>query len=638
MDSRIGAPPLSVEREITGNAGPDRADRWNRLKTVFLAALDRPEEEREEYVASICGSDVTLAGEVRALLASEQAASSFCETPAYALLARECSAPEEATAPRLAPGVRLGPYEIVGFISAGGMGEVYRARHTILERIVALKRVATTAGDQSASRRLTREAQHASHLSHPNICRIHEIGEADGEPFIVMEFLEGTPLHRIVRDGVLRLDQVLGYGRQIADGLAHAHAHGIVHRDLKSSNVIVDRDERPVVLDFGLARRLPDEIGDASVESTVTKAGTLAGTLTHMAPEVLLGGRADVRSDLWSLGVLLYELATGELPFRGRTSYETTSAILEQSPRPIAARVPLALRLVIERCLQKSPEARYQSAVAVRDALEAIRRRRAWPLVGRLLISMRRRTLRTVAAALVLLAVLGTVGEQLYARMGPGLRPRISTLALLPLENATGDPRAAYLADGLTDALIEQLGTIGELRVISLASAARTASSGESLQRRAVELGVDAIVRGRLREASDRVTVDIQVVDPRRNRVLWSDTYERGARQVLALQADLITALASEVRLTVRTAARDRLAAVRAVNPDAYEAYLRGRYEWNVRTPRSLHVAIAHFRNSIELDATYAPAHAALADCYNQMGTLMVAVGSPKDYRPLARA
>jgi non-specific serine/threonine protein kinase len=629
MDDRIADPPRSVEPVVTGEAPPDGAERWSRVKTVFLAALDRPEEARDDFVASACGSDATLAAEVRSLLASEHAASSFCETPAGALLARDECAPEEAAPPRLAPGARLGRYEILDFISAGGMGEVYRARHTILDRIVALKTVAAAAGDQDARRRLIREAQHASHLSHPNICTVHEVGDADGEPFIVMEFVDGTSLHRIVRDGAPAPDLVLDYGRQIADALAHAHAHGIVHRDLKSSNVIIDRDGHPIVLDFGLARRLPDERGDASVESTVTKAGTLAGTLTHMAPEVLLGGRADARSDVWSLGVMLHELATGDLPFSGRTPYETTSAILEQPPRPITGRVPIALRLVIERCLQKSPAARYQSAADVRDALETIRRRRAWSLVGQLLISMRWRRLRTVAAAVVMIALLGIAAEQLYARVGPGSRPRISTIAVLPLENSTGDPRAAFYANGLTEGLVEQLGAVGELRVISL-----TAASAAS----AAELGADAIVRGRLRNVSDRVTVDIQLVDARRDRVLWSDTYERGARQVLALQADVITALASEVRITVRTAARDRLTAVRAVNPDAYEAYLRGRYEWNVRTPTSLRAAIAHFRSAIELDPTYAPAHAALADCYNQMGTLMVAVGSPKEYRPLARA
>ena len=614
----------------------DELDRWARVKSVFLAALECPEPERSGFVALACGEDAELRDEIASLLASEKAAASFCETPAAGVL----GAGEQTRArsvPQLEPGTRLGAYEICAFLSAGGMGEVYRARHTVLDRPVAIKTVNAKLAGPDAKRRLIREARHASNLSHPNICTIHEVGEAEGTPFIVMELVDGRPLSDILRATVPALDDALDYGMQVADALEHAHQHGIVHRDLKSSNIVVDRNGRPIVLDFGLAKRLPQDTGGEPGDSTVTGHGALAGTLSHMAPEVLLGGRADARSDVWSLGVLLYELTTGELPFTGRTPFETSSAILGEPPRPLPGRVPLAVRLVIQHCLVKEPGARYQRASEVRGALEAIRRRRAWPLIGRLLISARRRTLYVLGAAALLVLVSVSAGPRLRAYL-LGTPGGISTLAFLPLENATDDPDVDYYAAGLTDALMGQLGAAVDIRLISPASAARVARAAQTPAEVARSLGADAILVGRLRHASERIAVDIRLIEPSRGRVLWSDTYERSAQQILALQADVIRALAAEVRLTVRPAARDRLATVRAVTPEAYEAYLKGRYEWNKRTQASLQLAIAHFTEAIELDPTYAPAHAALADCYNQLGTVLVATGSPRVYRPRAAA
>lgn len=612
------------------------AESWARVKAVFLDALQYPEPERSAFVAQVCADDTALRDEVVSLLASERAATSFGETPAAGLLGAGALA-DPPSVPRLEPGARLGVYEVTGFLSAGGMGEVYRARHTVLDRQVAIKTLNAQVADPLAKRRLIREAQHAARLTHPNICTIYEVGNADGTPFIVMEFIDGRPLSDIVRTALPPLDDALACGMQVASALEHAHEHGIVHRDLKSSNIVVDGAGRPVVLDFGLAKRALQRADGAPAESTVTVQGALAGTLSHMAPEVLLGRQADARSDVWSLGVLLYELATGALPFHGRTAFETSDAILNDAPRPIGGRVPLAVRLVIERCLVKDPGARYQRAAEVRAALDAIRRRRAWPLVGRLLVSARRRTLYAVAATIAVGAPLLMGGTRLYERFGAATAP-ISTLALLPLENATGDPAAEYYADGLTDALIGQLGSLANVRVIARTSATRVGLTAATRAEAARQLGADAIVEGRLREASNRIAVDIRIIEPSRGRVIWSDTYERGAGQVLALQADVVRALAAGVRLSVRASARERLAVARAVNPEAYEAYLKGRYEWNRRTPESLRLAIAHFTRAIELDPTYAPPHAALADCYNQFGTLMVGTGSPHEFRPRAAA
>jgi serine/threonine-protein kinase len=617
--------------------GSDELERWGRVKAVFLAALERPDAERSAFVAQACAGDAALKAEIESLLATDEAAADFCETPAAGLLRAEL--PNGSESPqRLPAGSRLGAYEILAFIAAGGMGEVYRARHTLLGRQVAIKTVGAQISDDAARRRLIREAKHAAVLAHPNICAIYEVGEADGVPFIVMEYVDGRPLSEIVREGAPPLRVSLEFGIQIAGALEHAHQHGIVHRDLKSSNVVINAEGRPKVLDFGLARRLPGDAGGPSRESTVTAHDALAGTLSHMAPEVLRGERADARSDVWALGVLLYELATGELPFKGRTPFETSSAILGEPARPMNPRVPLALRLVIERCLVKDPGGRYQRARAVLDALDAIKRRRAWPLLGPLLISARRRTLYVAAAGLVLVPALGIVGGRLRAEFEAGFVRRVSTLALLPVENATGDPSADYYADGITDALIAQLGAATDVRVLSRASTARIARSAKTVTELGAQLGADAVVQGALRRASERIAIDVRLVRPSDGSTLWSESYERNARDVLALEADVVRALAAAIQLALRPAARERLATVRAVSPDVYEAYLKGRYEWNKRTPTSLQLAIEYFTRAVELDPTYAPAHAALADCFNLLGTVNVGTGSPQEFRPRAAA
>jgi len=447
----------------------------------------------------------------------------------------------------------------------------------------------------------------------------------------------GRTLSEVVHELKPVLDDALAYGIQVASALQHAHERGIVHRDLKSSNVMVEASGRAIVLDFGVARRLPGGDDSASRESTVTQLGALAGTLSHMAPEVLLGREADVHADIWALGILLYELVTGALPFRGHTPYETTSAILGEPIRPMGRRVPFALRLVIERCLMKRPEARYRSAGDVAAALDAIRRRRSWPLLGPLLVSARRPTLIAIAAMGIGAAGLLCAAAAIRDRL-PLLGGAVSALALLPLTNVTGDPAEEYYADGVTDALIAQLGAATDVRITSPASAAAVARSAGSPAEIARRLGAAAIVQGSLRRHADSVTIDLQLVRPRDGRVLWSQAFARPAREVLALQADVVRALALEVRLAVRPDAGERLATVRGVAPEVYEEYLKGRYEWNQRTNASLDRAIAHFTRAVELDPTYAPAHAALADCYSQQATVMVGRGSPRTYRPRATA
>ena len=604
-------------------------DKWEHVKAVFLAALDVADAQRPAFVRTACAGDEQVELEVLSLLERDRLADHFCETPAANLLGTTDAG--DAGTVRLAPGTRLGPYELTGFIGAGGMGQVYRARDTRLGREVAIKTVAADAPQLGAARRLVKEARHISSLEHPNICTVYEIGECDGIPYIAMKLVEGRTLSELQRDAT-PLPDAIRYGMQVADALHHAHGRGIVHRDLKSSNVIVDRAGQAIVLDFGLAARLPqaDELSDSL---TASHHGP-AGTLTHMAPEVLLGGRGDARSDIWSLGVLLYHLIGGRLPFGGRTAFETSSAILGERPAPLDRRIPLALRLVIERCLARNPDERYQRVVDVRNALHGILAQRGWRVAMRLMRPTRRRITQTAAA--VMIAALALFASRFAIRQAAAVPPSFGTIAVLPLENASGDPGEDFYASGVTDALIAQLGGAGDVRVISRTSAIHARATHEGTKEIGRQLGAEAILRGTFSRSADRVRLDLRLLDAAREKVLWSDTFDRHVRDILVLQADAVRGVATGVRAALRPGANERLTVVPAIRPDVYEAYLKGRYEWNRRTPESLAAAMAYFNQAIDLDPTYAPAHAALADCYSQLATVMVGTGSPREHRPRA--
>src|SRR5512137_2936696 len=315
----------------------------------------------------------------------------------------------------LAAGSRVGPYEVKALLGAGGMGQVWRAHDTRLERDVALKVLpAGSLGDESARARLIREARLASKLNHPHICTIYEVGESDGQMFIAMELVEGQPLSARVTDGPLPVEQILRYGQQMADALAHAHGRGVVHRDFKSANVVVTPDGQIKVLDFGLAKRLSDEqLADATTVSrhSLSAPGVVAGTLAYMAPEQLQGHPADARSDIWALGVVLYEMAAGTRPFQGQTGFELTGAILNKPVPAVPPSVPAPLAGVIDRCLAKEPGERYQQGSEVRAALEAVAAGQAsgtW-LTWRVVLHRRRRLLLGTAGGVLALAMVAAL-------------------------------------------------------------------------------------------------------------------------------------------------------------------------------------------------------------------------------------
>src|SRR6266850_848503 len=366
----------------------------------------------------------------------------------------------------LAPGVRLGPYEIVGLIGAGGMGVVYRARDTRLGRSVAIKIVEKLSDDSFARTRLLREAQHASALNHSNICTIYEIGEADGTPFIAMEFVEGTPLSEVIPSDGLPIEKVVRFGKQIADAVAHAHGKGIVHRDLKPSNIVITPQGLVKVLDFGLATRTWHEGAATAPTVQLTNPGTIAGTIAYMAPEVLQGKTADARSDIWALGIILHEMTTGGRPFNGRTEFELSSQILREAPPPLAAHVPAGLSATVARCLMKDAAERYQQAGEIRAALEASQSEvRVDAPVHRFAIR-RGRALTALGMVTVLVALL-------YFFSGRALA--ISSIAVVPFVNVGSNPDTEYLSDGIAESVINSLAQLPDeqLKVIALNSVLR---------------------------------------------------------------------------------------------------------------------------------------------------------------------
>jgi len=608
----------------------DPAEPWRLVQAAFSAAIDLSEPARAAYLASIV--DPTLREEVAALLASDQAAGSFIEHPAALMLGAQSTA--DGSVRRLSVGMRLGAYQITSSLGAGGMSEVYLARDTRLDRLVAIKVVRNDRDDARARARLLKEAQHASTLNHPHICTVHEVDEVDGLPFIVMEYVEGRALSELIREGLTPAD-VLRYGAQIAEGLAHAHGHGLIHRDLKGSNVVIAVDGRAKVLDFGLSKRLPAHAELTSSSSSLVENPTLAGTLSHMAPEALVGRSVDARSDVWALGVLLFEMASGDLPFKGETMFELSAAILNEPPRPLPPRVALGLRMVVERCLAKNPADRFTHAGDVRTALEALRSRAALPVISRLIVQRHWRMMgAAVLAALVIVVAVSTLGSWWSRFFSRG--PTVRTLAVLPLEDASSDRTDSYFVDGFTDGLIATLGQVTELRVISRGSAMKYRGTSKSSQEIARELKADALVQGSVRRTGDRVRLMLRLVDAPTGRVVWTEARERSARDVLALQADGVQAIAAGVRISLSDMLRGQIGTVRAVDPDVYEAYLKGRFYWNQRTTASLERAVGHFQTALDLDPTYAPAYTAMADCYNQLGTQMLGSGSPRQWRPLA--
>ena len=549
----------------------------------------------------------------------------------------------------LFPNARFGAYEVVARLGAGGMGEVWRARDPRLEREVALKVLpAVAVADQTARLRLEREARMAAKLNHPGICTIHEVGEAEGQAYIAMELVAGQSLADRLAAGRLPMEQAIRLGQQMADALSHAHEHGVVHRDFKAANVVVTPEGRAKVLDFGLAKPLRGEDLEAATtltQASLTEAGAIIGTLAYMAPEQLRGKPADARSDVWALGVVLYEMAAGKRPFAGETGFEVSSAILNQPPRALPAGVPPAVAAIIERCLAKEPSQRYQRAGEVRSALEAMltgSAPAAWPGWRATLVAYRWPVvLALVSSVLIVLASLdiGGVRSRLLGR-GNG---RSIRMAVLPFANLSGDPEQEYLSDGLTQEMIAQLGRLhpATLSVIARTSVLRYKDGKTPIAQIGRELDVEYVLEGSARREGNRVRISAELIHSGNQTQLWGDVFEREMSGILALQCEVAAKVAESLALRLLPAERERLASARPVNPEAHEAYLRGNQHWMQVTPENLDIAEKYFDLAIEKDPAYAPAFAGRAWVWlvrNQWGLTPPGVAGPRAKAAALRA
>ncbi len=535
---------------------------------------------------------------------------------------------------------RLGHYRLLERIGIGGMGEVYRARDERLDRDAAIKVLPLSIrGNLPACNRLLDEARSASQLNHAHICTIFEVGEESGVAFIAMEYIAGRPLSAIIQPDGLPTEQVLRYGTQIADALAHAHQRRIVHRDLKPANVIVTPDGNAKVLDFGLATRLRAEEIEVVTRSQVmlSESEPLAGTLPYMAPEQLRGEPADARADIWALGVLLYEMASGHRPFSGHSGFELSSAILRDPPPQLPDHVPVGLAAMIRKCLVKDLAARYQNAGEVRSALETLGSTAASipaPRTAPSAVGFQPAVYAWVAVGLAaLLAILfaSNIGGLRERLMGQSTASGIRSLAVLPLENLSRDPSEEYFADGMTEELTTQLAQITALRVISRTSVMRYKDSKKSLPQVAKELQVEAVVEGSVTRSGDRVRITAQLIQASTDEHLWAKSYEGDARDVLGLQQEVAKAIADEVKVQLTPQEQMRLSSPLPVTPAAHEAYLKGNY-LNKGTSAQQGKARGYFEEAIRIDANYAPAYAGLADYY--WSTLGL---RPRDAMPKAK-
>jgi serine/threonine-protein kinase len=529
--------------------------------------------------------------------------------------------PEGGAPSALHPGRMFGSYRIERPLGHGGMASVFLAYDTILHRYVALKIVLEDPARSDASgSRVLREARNAAGLNHPNICTIHEVGQAADTPFIAMEYVDGRALRDHVNDGAMPATDVIRYGRQAADALAYAHEHGVIHRDFKVANAIVDKAGRLKVVDFGLSRRTDPLVADATTIESVVSAGGLAGTPYAMAPEQVRGRPADARTDIWALGVLLYEMATGRRPFAAETTLELYSSILRDAPAPITDAVPAGLKAVIERCLDKDPARRYGSAAEVGAALDAIDvgSHRPWLSPGS---AIRRRPalaiVTTAAAMFLLLAFVNR--ERIRTLWLTG--PHVESLAVLPLENLSGDSAQDYFAEGMTEVLSTDLARLGGLkRVTARGSVIRYKGTSKPLAEIARELNVDALITGSVQRSGNRVSITAQLLDPATGDQLWSNRYERDLQDVLAIRNEIVSAIVGEIRTQLSPAERTRLASSRPVHPEAFEAYLQGRFHWFKQTREDYDLAERYFQLALDKDPGYALGYAGLGSVWMMRG------------------
>jgi serine/threonine-protein kinase len=620
-------------------------ERYQQIGEIYHSALELGPNQRVAFLVQACAGDEELLREVESLIASNEQAGEFIHAPALEVAA-ELLTTDQCD---LLPGKSLGPYTIVELLGSGGMGEVYLAQDSRLGRRVALKLLPDHfVTNEDRLRRFRQEARAASALNHPNIITIHEIGEAESTHYIVTEFIEGETLRALLIRNRVELVRALDIATQTASALAAAHVAGIVHRDIKPENIMLRRDGYVKVLDFGIAKLMPEGVAPSIGMSFETSPGLIVGTAHYMSPEQAQGFKVDERTDIWSLGVLLYEMLTGQLPFKGKTLSHTVVSIVEQEVPPFVRgpEVPVELERILMKALNKNPENRYQT---IKEMLVDLR-----TLQRDLDSGVRANTTQEIAKvhtssvqslvgvfkphwliAMVALAVLlvTIAGIAYYTRSN---KKSINSLAILPFVNATSDANTDHLSEGITESLINNLSQVPRLRVMARSTVFSFNGQNVDSQKVGSDLGVDAVVTGRVTQLADTLVIQVELVDVSSGAQIWGERFNRKLTDVVTMQEEISREISEKLHLRMTDEERSRVSKRHTINAEAYQSYLKGRYHWNKRTQEGLKKSIEYFTEALDKDPTYAQAYAGMADSYNTLARFNFL--RPQEAYPKARA
>ena len=535
-------------------------------------------------------------------------------------------------------------YKLVSKLGQGGGGVVYLAEDARLQRQVVLKFLSDDlVGDENARKRFLREARLASALDHPNICTIHDINETGGLQFIVMQYVEGRPLKQLITGKPLDIDVALAISVQIAEGLANAHERKIVHRDIKPGNIVITDSGQVKILDFGLAKSFAYSPGTSSGDPTeLTRQGAQVGTPAYMSPEQARGESVDYRSDIFSFGVVMYEMVTGRSPFKARNKAPVDimhSVAHDEPPRvsEVNRSVPRQLEAIIDRAIQKDPADRYQSTLELLDDLRKLKHDSgSGGIVIRKAMLRTRFNVRPLAYGALALAILlvAALGLRAFLRSSSSRR-EISSLVVLPFANGNNDLNSDYLSDGITESIINSLSQVSELKVMARTTAFRYKGKDADPQAVANELKVEGVLTGKITQQGDSMLVQAELVRAADGAELWGERYSRKMSDILAVQEEIARQISDKLRLKLTGDEEKRLAKSYTANTEAYQLYLKGRYYWNKRTDESYRKAIEYFQQAIDQDPKYALAQSGLADSYSFMASQSVT--SPIEAMPKAK-